>query len=87
MHRQGRNSQETGIQPWGRILAPSQGIYIMMQASHTPKRKVIFLMFLLEMNILFPKKQCGTEAFVPRSPTGPCLLSGTVSTIAWVKDY
>ena len=52
MQRLGRNSQETTVQPWGRMLVPSQGIHIMMEASYTPKRKVIFLVLLLDMNTL-----------------------------------
>ena len=39
-------------QPWGRILVPSQGIHIITWASYTTKRKVLFLLFLLEMNNL-----------------------------------
>ena len=28
IQRQGRNSQETIVQPWGRVLVPPQGMYI-----------------------------------------------------------
>ena len=49
---EGRKSQATIVQPWVRFLVPSQGIHIIIQASYTPKRKVIFLMLLLEMNTL-----------------------------------
>ena len=28
MQRQGRNSQVTIVQPWGKVLAPHQGIYL-----------------------------------------------------------
>ena len=52
MQRQGRKSQGTIMQPCVRIVVPSQGVSIMMQASYTPKRKVIFFMLLLEMNTL-----------------------------------
>ena len=41
--------KESIVQDWGRVLVPPQGIHIMMQASYTPKRKVIFPKLLLEM--------------------------------------
>ena len=52
MQRPGRKSQETTVQPWGRVLVPSREIHVMIQATYTPKRKAIFLMLLLEMNAL-----------------------------------
>ena len=33
MQRQGRNSEETIMQPWGRVLVPLQGIYITISLS------------------------------------------------------
>ena len=33
MQRQGRNSQETAVQPWGRVLAPPQGMHIAISLS------------------------------------------------------
>ena len=33
MQRQGRNSQETVVQPWGRVLAPPQGMHIAISLS------------------------------------------------------
>ena len=33
MQRQGRRSQETIVQPWGRVLVPPQGIHIMSLSS------------------------------------------------------
>ena len=92
MERQERTSQETILQPWGRILVPSQGIHIIIQASYTPKRKVIFLMLLSEMNTLkfnslesflvFPRLNCTlntiTDKLKLRHPEDNCL---------WVKDY
>ena len=43
MQRQGRNSQETIVQPWGRVLVPPQGIHITTSLScfadtETPSR-------------------------------------------------
>ena len=84
MQRQGRNSQETIVQPWGRILVPSQGVHIRMQADYTPKRKLTFLMLLLEMNTL---KLKSLESFlvllpgliIPETPVSSRL--GTLSTI------
>ena len=36
----------------GQDPGSSQGVHIIIQASYTPERKVIFLMCLLEMNTL-----------------------------------
>ena len=33
MQRQGRSSQETIVQPWGRVLVPPQGIHIAISLS------------------------------------------------------
>ena len=33
MQRQGRRSQETTVQPWGRVLVPPQGIHITISLS------------------------------------------------------
>ena len=51
MQRQGRKSQDRIKQSWDSALVPPQGTHIMTWVSYTPKRKVIFLMLLLEMNI------------------------------------
>ena len=34
MQRQGRNSQETIVQPWDRVLVPPQGIHITISLSY-----------------------------------------------------
>ena len=48
-HTHTHKKKESIVQDWGRVLVPPQGIHIMMQASYTPKRKVIFRKLLLEM--------------------------------------
>ena len=68
---------------------PSQERHTIREASHTPKRKDIFLMLLLAMNML---KLNSLEPFL--------MLDGTLNTIArkpkirhpehnclWVRDY
>ena len=40
MQKQRRSSQETIVQPWGRVLVPTQGIYITIPLSSYAGTKV-----------------------------------------------
>ena len=47
-----KEQSSNNSKPWGSNLVSPQGIHIITQESYTPKRKIIFLMLLLEMDTL-----------------------------------
>jgi len=82
MQRQGRNSQETMIQVWGRVLVPSQGIHIIIQASYASFRNEYFKIEQLRvLSCPSPWLNCTpntiTHKLKIRHPEYNCL---------WVKD-
>ena len=57
MKRQGRNSQETIVQPWGRVLVPPEGIH-----------RTVFLSSSAELNPPTNENQTGGQ---PEPVLGP----------------